>query len=137
MSILDAITSLNQEANIRSTEKGGKAQDEPVEDGEQDMSLDEEEDIKTEQVETDEAKLVAELQELEVKTDDPPDQIDIGKEISTEEVKMEEEEPRAEDQAEEKPKAGGKTTEKLSEDKQEEDSYQAKQKAKERIKEGQ
>ncbi|XP_019725571.1 biorientation of chromosomes in cell division protein 1-like 1 isoform X2 [Hippocampus comes] len=135
LSILDAITSLNQEANIRSTEKGGKAHDEPIEDGEQDMSLDEEEDIKTEQVETDEAKLVAELQELEVKTDDPPDQMDIGKEISTEEVKMEEEELRAEDQAEEKPKAGGKTTEKLSEDKQEEDSNQAKQKAKERIKE--
>ncbi|XP_051928955.1 biorientation of chromosomes in cell division protein 1-like 1 [Hippocampus zosterae] len=135
LSILDAITSLNQEANIRSTEKDGKAHDEPVEDGEQDMSLDEEEDIKTEQVEADEAKLVAELQELEVKTDDPPDQMDIGKEISTEEVKMEEEELRAEDQAEEKPKAGGKTTEKLSEDKQEEDSYQAKQKAKERIKE--
>ncbi|XP_049592100.1 biorientation of chromosomes in cell division protein 1-like 1 isoform X2 [Syngnathus scovelli] len=135
MSILDAITSLNQEANIRSTEKGRKALDEPIEDGEQDMSLDEEEDRKTEEEEADQANLGEELRELEVTTVDAPDQMDIGKEISTDEIKMEEEEPRAEDQAEEKLKVGVKTSGKPSEEKQDEENYQAKQKAKERIKE--
>ncbi|XP_037117769.1 biorientation of chromosomes in cell division protein 1-like 1 isoform X9 [Syngnathus acus] len=135
MSILDAITSLNQEANIRSTEKGRKALDEPVEDGEQDMSLDEEEDRKTEEEEADQANLGEELRELEVTTVDAPDQMDIGKEISPEEINMQEEEPRGEDQAEEKLKVGVKTSGKPSEEKQEEENYQAKQKAKERIKE--
>ncbi|KAM9834589.1 biorientation of chromosomes in cell division protein 1-like 1 isoform X3 [Syngnathus typhle] len=135
MSILDAITSLNQEANIRSTEKERKALDEPVEDGEQDMSLDEEEDRKTEEEEADQANLREELRELEVTTVDAQDQMDIGKEISPEEINMQEEEPQGEDQAEEKLKVGVKTSGKPSEEKQEEENYQAKQKAKERIKE--
>ncbi|XP_057705981.1 biorientation of chromosomes in cell division protein 1-like 1 isoform X2 [Corythoichthys intestinalis] len=135
MSILDTITSLNQEANIKATEKERKTLDESADDGEQDMSLDEEEDRKTEEEEGNEAKPGIEVKEIEVNLDDPPDGLDVGKEISTEEVKMEEEEPRAEEQTEEKPKVGSKISGKHSEEKQEEDSCQAKQKAKERIKE--
>lgn len=150
MSILDTITSLNQEASVRAssgTEKGrrGQAADEPmqlVEDSEQDMSLVEEGDNHHDGKlleEAEEAKLASEVQALEVKTEDMQDQMEVGKERFTEEVKMEEEES-GDQTEEEKEKAASKTTGKDSEEKQDDDllksTSQAKQKARERIKEG-
>lgn len=146
MSILDTITSLNQEASVRaSSDKGRKGQDESMqlmEDGEQDMSIvgegDSHHDGRT-QEEADE--LASEVQALEVKTEDSQDQMDLGKEGLTEEVKMEEEESGAPEQTEEeRDKAASRTTGKPSEERQDDDllksTSQAKQKARERIKEG-
>lgn len=152
MSILDTITSLNQEASVRAssgTEKGrrGQASDEPmqlVEDSEQDMSLVEEGDNHHDgrsMEEAEEARLASEVQALDVKTEDTQDQMEVGKESFTEDVKMEEEESGAQERTEEeKDKAANKTTGKPSEEKQDDDllksTTQAKQKARERIKEG-
>ncbi|KAM9849653.1 uncharacterized protein bod1l1 [Aulostomus maculatus] len=143
MSILDTITSLNQEASVRAssgTDRGSRALDEAmqlVEECEEDMSLVEEGDRKTSE-EAEDAKLALEIQELKVKTEDTQDQMEIGKEIFTEEIKMEEEETGAQDLTEED-KALSKTSGKPSEEKQDEDllksTIQAKQKARERIKE--
>lgn len=144
MSILDTITSLNQEASVRaSSDKGRKGQDEPmqlVEDGEQDMSVDEEGDHDERKL--DEAEeLASEVQALEVKTEDSQEQTDLGKEGLIEEVKMEEEESGAQEQTEEeREKAASRASGKLTEEKQDDDllksTSQAKQKARERIKEG-
>lgn len=149
MSILDTITSLNQEASVRassSTDKGrkGHTSDEPmqlVEEGEQDMSVVEEgEGQHNGKTLEDAEELATEVQALEVKTEDTQEQMDVGKEGLLEEVKMEEEETGTQEFIEEeKDKAVSKTTGKPSEDKQDDDllkSSQAKQKARERIKEG-
>ncbi|XP_023253898.1 biorientation of chromosomes in cell division protein 1-like 1 isoform X2 [Seriola lalandi dorsalis] len=151
MSILDTITSLNQEASVRAssvTEKGrkGHASDEPmhlVEESEQDMSVVEEGDYHHEGrtlEETEETKFASEIQALEVKTEDTQEQMDLGKERLIEEVKMEDEESGAQEQTEEeKDNVTSRTTGKPSEEKQEDEllkhTSQAKQKARERIKE--
>lgn len=148
MSILDTITSLNQEASgsaSSGTEKARKALDESiqlVEEGEQDMSLVEEGDSshdgKTLE-EADEAKLASEFQESEVKTEDVQDQMELGKEIFTEEIKMEQEESGVVDQTEKQKDKIASKTGKPSEEKDEDlpkSTSQAKQKARERIKEG-
>ena len=148
MSILDTITSLNQEASVRAssaTDKGrrGQASDELmqlVEEGEQDMSIDEEGDGHYDGRTLDEAEeLASEVQALEVKTEDTQEQVDLGREGLIEEVKMEEEEPRGQELTEEE-KGAAKATGKPTEEKQDEDQLkstsQAKQKARERIKEG-
>ncbi|KAI3351559.1 hypothetical protein L3Q82_020393, partial [Scortum barcoo] len=147
MSILDTITSLNQEASVRAssgTDRGhrGQASDEPmqlVEDD--DMSVVEEGDGHPDGKLLEEAEeLASEVQALEVKTEDTQEQMDVEKEGLIEEVKMEEEESGAQEQTEEeKDKAASKTTGKATEDKQDDDllksASQAKQKARERIKE--
>lgn len=145
MSILDTITSLNQEASVRAsseTEKAWKGQlsDEPmelVEESEQDMVVIEEGD--SHQEEAEEAKMTSESQMLEVKTEDTQEQMDLGKEELIE-VKVEEEVGAQEQKEEEKEKAAGKILGKPSEEKQDDDQLkstsQAKQKARERIKEG-
>ncbi|GLD70434.1 biorientation of chromosomes in cell division protein 1-like 1, partial [Lates japonicus] len=151
MSILDTITSLNQEASVRAssgTEKGrkGQASDEPmqlVEEGEQDMSVVEEGDSHHEGrtlEETEETKVAPEVQVLEVKVEDTQEQMDVGKEGLIEEVKMEDEALGAQEQMEEeKDNATSRTTGKPSEEKQDDEllksTSQAKQKARERIKE--
>ena len=152
MSILDTITSLNQEASVRAssgTEKGrrGQASDENMqleEEGEQDMVIVEEGDSLEEGEtweESEEMKLASEIQVLEVKTEDTQDQMDLGKEGLIEEVKMEDEEAGALEQPEEeKENTANRITSKHSEEKQDNElqksTCQAKQKAKERIKEG-
>lgn len=149
MSILDTITSLNQEASVRAssgTDKGrkGQASDESmqvVEEGEQDMSVVEEGGSHHDGKTLEEAEeLASEVQALEVKTEDTQEQMGLGKEGLIEEVKMEEEEPGAQELTEEdKDKAAGKTTGKATEERQDDDllksTSQAKQKARERIKE--
>lgn len=146
MSILDTITSLNQEASVRaSSDKGRRGQDEPmqlVEDGEQDMSVDEEGDGHHDGRTLEEAEeLAAEVQALEVKTEDVQEHMDLGKEGLMEEVKMEEDESGAQEQTEEeRDRAASKTTGKPTEEKNDDDllksTSQAKQKARDRIKEG-
>lgn len=152
MSILDTITSLNQEASVRAssgTEKArkGQASDEPmqlVEEGEQDMNIVEEGDSYNEGrmlEEAEETKVTSEMQAFEVKTEDTQESMDVGKEGFIEEVKMEEEESVGQEQAEEeKDNATSRTTGKPSEEKQDDEQLkstsQAKQKARERIKEG-
>lgn len=149
MSILDTITTLNQEASVRAssgTDKGRKGQTSEeamlVEEGVQDMNLVEEEDGPHDGRTIEEPEeLVSEVQTLEVKTEDTQEQMDLGKEGSVEEVKMEEEEPEAQELSEEdKDKASAKTSGKPAEEKQDEDQLkftsQDKQKARERIKEG-
>lgn len=150
MSILDTITSLNQEASVRAssaTDKGrrGQTSDDPmqlVEEGEQDMCIVEEGDGHHDWKTPEEAEVLAsEVQVFEVKTEDTLEQMDLGKERLIEEVKMEEEEWGAQELTEEeKDKAAGKTTGKPTEEKQDDDllksTSQAKQKAKEKIKEG-
>ncbi|KAG8003861.1 Aurora kinase B [Nibea albiflora] len=149
MSILDTITSLNQEASVwasSSTDKGrrGHASDEPmqlVEEGEQDMCVVEEGDGQHDGKALEDAEeLASEVQALEVKTEDTQEQMDVGKEGLLEEMKTEEEETGTQELIEEeKDKAASKTTGKPSEEKQDDDllkSSQAKQKARERIKEG-
>lgn len=152
MSILDTITSLNQEASTRASTSGEKGRkgltsEEPMqidEDSEQDMSLVEEEDGhhdgKTVE-ESEEAKPSSEAQALVVKTEDSEEQMDLVKEKLTDEVKMEDEETLVQEQSEEeKDKAASKLTGKQTEDKQDDDpvksTCQAKQKARERMKEG-
>ncbi|XP_074530476.1 uncharacterized protein bod1l1 isoform X2 [Halichoeres trimaculatus] len=145
MSILDTITTLNQEASVRassSTDRGRKAPDDSmhvVEEGEEGMSIVEEGDSDQEKKTPEVAEEVTpEVQALEVKTDDMQEQVDLGRD--EEEVKMEEEESGAQEQTEEeREKAANKTSGKPTEEKQEEDlmkcTSQAKQKARERIKE--
>ncbi|XP_070693208.1 biorientation of chromosomes in cell division protein 1-like 1 [Pempheris klunzingeri] len=149
MSILDTITSLNQEASVRASsatdkERKGRASDDLmqlVEEGEQDMSIVEEGDSEQDGKTPEEAEeLASEVQALEVKTEDTQEQADVGKEGLIEEVKMEEEESGAQELTEEeKDKAASKTSGKPSEEKQDDDllkcTSQAKQKARERIKE--
>lgn len=153
MSILDTITSLNQEASVRASsapEKARKSQSADdfmqvmVEDSEQDMSIVEEGD--SHQVvkpleEEEEAKLSAEVQALEVKTEETQEEVELGKEPLKEDVKMEDEESVAQEQIEdEKDKTASKVSGKPSEEKQDDDllksTSKAKQKARERIKEG-
>ena len=152
MSILDTITSLNQEASVRAssgTEKGRKGQgyDDPmelVEESEQDMSVFEEGDSHHEGrtlEEAQETKVVSEIQVLEVKTEDTQELMDLGRVALIEDVKMEDEESGAQEQTEEdKDNAIIQTTGKPSEEKQDDEllksTSQAKQKARERIKEG-
>lgn len=151
MSILDTITSLNQEASVRAsscTDKGRKGQtsDESmqlqVEEGVQDMSVVEEGDGLHDGKTLEEAEeLASEVQALEVKTEDIQEQMDLGRDGLIEEVKMEDEESGPQELTEEdKDKAASKTTGKPAEEKQEDDllksTSQAKQKARETIKEG-
>lgn len=151
MSILDTITTLNQEASVRAstgTEKGRKGQpsDESaqlqMEEGEQDMSLIEEGDNSS----TD-GKALEGAQEsmsgvlvLAVKTEDSQEQMDLEKEGLIEEVKMEEEKLGGQELLEEdKDKPAVKITGKPAEEQDDDvlkSTNQAKQKAKERIKEG-
>lgn len=154
MSILDTITSLNQEASVRASsapEKARKSQSADdfmqvmVEDSEQDMSIVEEGDshqvVKPLEEEEEEAKLSAEVQALEVKTEETQEEVELGKEPLKEDVKMEDEESVAQEQTEdEKDKTASKVSGKPSEEKQDDDllksTSKAKQKARERIKEG-
>ncbi|XP_077466055.1 biorientation of chromosomes in cell division 1-like 1 isoform X2 [Stigmatopora argus] len=138
MSILDTITSLNLEVNVKAPEKECKPSDE---DSERDAILAVEDDVKTEE-EEDGDRAKPQSEESEAMADEPSDAADVKKEIDAEEVKVEdeedekkEEEPRSEGEAEEKAKVTPKTSGKHSEEKPEEDGCQAKQKAKERIKE--
>lgn len=151
MSILDTITTLNQEASVRAssvTERGrkGQASDDPMqqmEEGELDMSVDECDsplDGKLSE-DTEEAKLATGVEALEVRTEDQQEEMDLEKEELTEEVKMEAEDSGAQGKTEEekdKPvsKIAGKQTEEKLEDDQLKSTSQAKQKARERIKEG-
>nr|XP_020480405.1 biorientation of chromosomes in cell division protein 1-like 1 [Monopterus albus] len=151
MSILDTITSLNQEASVRAssgTEKArkGQASDEHMqlmEESEQDLSVAEEVDSHhdgTTLEDARETKVIPEVQVSEVMPEDTQEQMDLGKEGLIEEVKMEEEQSGASEQTEEeKDKAASKIPGKPSEEKQEDDQLkstnQAKQKARERIKE--
>lgn len=151
MSILDTITTLNQEASVRassSTDKGRKGQtsDESmqlqVEEGMQDMSVLEEGDGLLDGKTIDEAgELTSEVQVLEVKSEDIQEQMDLGRDGLIEEVKMEDEELGPQELTEEdKDKAASKMPGKTTEEKQDDDllksTSQAKQKARERIKEG-
>ncbi|XP_041846363.1 biorientation of chromosomes in cell division protein 1-like 1 isoform X2 [Melanotaenia boesemani] len=152
MSILDTITSLNQEASVRAssaTEKGPKGQAtddlvQLVEENVQDMNIVDEGDGSQEGKpleETEEAKGTVEVQASEVKTEHTQEQIELDKEGSMEEIKMEEEESGAQEQTEEeKDRRTSKISGKPSEEKQDDDdalksTSQAKQKARERIKE--
>lgn len=148
MSILDTITSLNQEASVRaSTDKAGRGQaseDSMLLDdkGVEDMSVDEEgDDHRDGKTPEDGEELAPEGQAPEVKTENVQEQLDLGKERLAEEVKCEEEEPSAQEpMEEEKDKVSGKATGEPAEEKQEDEllkcSSQAKQKVRERIKEG-
>lgn len=146
MSILDTITTLNQEASVRassSTEKVRKGQisDEStqlqLEEGVEEMNVVEEGDSSHCERKAEEG-----IQELssEVKMEESQDQMDLERESYVEEVKMEEEKPGAQEPMEEnKDKALGKTAGKPEEEHSDDvlkSFYQAKQKAKERIKEG-
>lgn len=148
MSILDTITSLNQEANVRTSsaaEGGGKIQvlDEPmelVEENEEDMEVVEESDDNQEGRSLEETE-VGEIHTAEVKTESLEEQMEVEKEQVKEEVKTEEEEAGAPVQAEEKKeKPASKVSGKVSDDKSDDEAVkstsQAKQKARERIKEG-
>lgn len=147
MSILDTITSLNQEASVRAisgTDRGRKGQtgNESLhllsEDSQQDMSLIREADSQREtKMETDEAS----QDTLEVKQEDTGELTDLSRDGVTEEFKMEEGELGPEElKEEEKDKVSGKLAGKLTEEKEDEDQQrsasQAKQRARERIKEG-
>lgn len=149
MSILDTITTLNQEASVRATsgtDRGRKGQtgDESLhllsEDSQQDMSLVGEADGHCDtKTETDEAEPETAL--LEVKQEDAGELTDLSRDGVTEEVKMEEGELRSDELKEEDrdkvfSKLAGKTAEENQGDDQQRSASQAKQKAKERIKEG-
>ncbi|TNM98978.1 hypothetical protein fugu_013542 [Takifugu bimaculatus] len=146
MSILDTITTLNQEASVRassSTEKVRKGQtsDEPsqlqLEEGVQDMKVVEEGDSSS----SSDRKTEEGVQELtsEVKMEESQDQLDLGRESLAEEVKLEEEKSGGQEPIEEdKDKAVGKPAGKPEEEHTDDmlkSACQAKQKAKERIKE--
>lgn len=146
MSILDTITTLNQEASVRacsSAEKVRKGQisDEStqlqVEEGAEDMNVVEEGDSSHSERKSEEG-----VQDLssEVKMEESPDQMDLGGDGFVEEMKMEEEKSGAQETLEEsRDKTLGKTTGKPEEDHGDDvmkSVYQAKQKAKEKIKEG-
>lgn len=149
LSILDTITSLNQEASVRAstgTDKGRKGQtsDESIqlqsEDSQQDMSLVGEVDGQQEtKMETEEP--VSEAPALEVKTEDSQEQTDLSRDGFIEEVKMEEgelgpQELKEEDKDKVASKLTGKPAEEKKDDDQQKSTSQAKQKARERIKEG-
>lgn len=151
MSILDTITTLNQEASVRAssgTEKGRKGQpsDESgqlqMEEGEQDMSLIEEGDNSCTDGKTLEGaqESMPGVLALAVKTEDSQEQMDLDQEGLIEEVKMEEEKLGGQELLEEdKDKPAVKTTGKPAEEQDDDvlkSTNQAKQKAKERIKEG-
>lgn len=146
MSILDTITTLNQEASSRassSTEKvrKGLTSDEPsqlqLEEGVQDLKVVEDGDSSSSDRKTEEG-----VQELtsEVKMEESQDQLDLGRESLVEEVKLEEEKSGGQEPTEEdKDKAVGKPAGKPEEEHTDDTlktACQAKQKAKERIKEG-
>lgn len=150
MSILDAITTLSQEASMRasfSSEKGHKSQlsEEPmdIDDSEQDMSSGEGEAQQDKIVEyTEDEKLTSKVQALEVKSENSQDQLEQSREGLKVEVKKEEDESEAHEEAtddkDDKDKSSTRTASKPSVEKQDEElktSSQAKQKAKERMKE--
>lgn len=148
MSILDTITSLNQEASVRATtgtdRRKSQTGDESLhllsEDSQQDMNLIGEADGQCDaKMETDEA--APETPPLEVKQEDAGEPTDLSRDAVTEEVKMEEGELGPEELKEEdKDKVSRKLARETSEEKQDDDQQkfasQAKQKAKDRIKEG-
>lgn len=150
MSILDTITSLNQEASVRAssvTDKARKSQAAEMlsmqvvgDESEQDMSGVEEGDSYQEGKpleEMEEVKLSAEVQALEVKTEETQEQMDLGREGLKEDVKMEQEESGPQEQTEEeKSKISGKPSEEKPDDDVLKSTSKAKQKARERIKEG-
>lgn len=149
MSILDTITTLNQEASVRAssgTEKGRKGQplDEStqlqMEEGEQDMSLSEEGDNSDGKTLEGAQESMPGVLALAVKTEDSQEQMDLEQEGLIEEVKMEEEKLGGQEPLEEdKDKPAVKTTGKPAEEQDDDvlkSTNQAKQKAKERIKEG-
>ncbi|XP_061580898.1 biorientation of chromosomes in cell division protein 1-like 1 [Cololabis saira] len=148
MSILDTISSLNQEASVRSsstTEKGRKMQslDDPmqvVDENECDMNVAEESDSNHEGKPLEEADGALEHQISEEKTEDKHEQMEVEKEGLIEEIKMEVDESGSQEQKEEekdKPtgKVGGKPLEEKPEEETVKSTNQAKQKARERIKE--
>ncbi|KAM6923422.1 uncharacterized protein bod1l1 [Xenentodon cancila] len=148
MSILDTISSLNQEASVRSTsttEKGRKIQtlDDPMqvmEETECDMDLAEESDSNQEVKSLEEAEGAPEAQTTEEKVEDKQEQMEVEKEGLIEDVKMEVEESGCQEQKEEegdKPtgKAGSKPLEEKLDEEAVKSTNQAKQKARERIKE--
>nr|XP_046151812.1 biorientation of chromosomes in cell division protein 1-like 1 isoform X5 [Oncorhynchus gorbuscha] len=154
MSILDTITTLNQEASSRASSsgekglKGGSERDQDPEEsmqesegGEQDMSLveegEEDQDRKTPEKE-EEAKLVSEAQAMEVKTEDVQEQVDSEREG----MKGEGEEVGTQEEAEERKE--GKTIGKLKDEVLNKDvdplqspneKHHINQKARERLKE--
>ncbi|XP_052368859.1 biorientation of chromosomes in cell division protein 1-like 1 isoform X4 [Oncorhynchus keta] len=154
MSILDTITTLNQEASSRASSsgekglKGGSERDQDPEEsmqesegGEQDMSLveegEEDQDRKTPEKE-EEAKLVSEAQAMEVKTEDVQEQVDCEREG----MKGEGEEVGTQEEAEERKE--GKTIGKLKDEVLNKDvdplqspneKHHINQKARERLKE--
>ncbi|XP_053735573.1 biorientation of chromosomes in cell division protein 1-like 1 isoform X2 [Synchiropus splendidus] len=140
LSILDTISSLNQEVKLPEGE--GKGSDEPMElaeEDEKDMSLDEEDEEQPARKTLEEAEetksAAVEVQSVEVKMDDTPEETGESKERHADHIKVEEEDQKEE----EKDKPGTKSAERPSEEKQEEDllktESQAKQKARERMKE--
>lgn len=149
MSILDTITTLNQEASVRATSgtdrgRRGQSGDESLhllsEDSQQDMSLVGEADgHRDTKMETDEA--TPETPSLEVKQEEADESTDVNRDGVAGEVKIEEGELRPDELKEEdRDKVPGKLAVKTAEEKQDDDqqrsSSQAKQKARERIKEG-
>lgn len=149
MSILDTITSLNQEASVRATSgtdrvRKGQTGEESLqllsEDSQQDMTLVEEAEGQHDaKMEVDEP--ASEAPSFEVKLEDAGEQMDLSRDGVMEEVKMEEGELGPEELMEEdKDKVAGKLAGKTAEEKQDDDQQrsasQAKQKARERIKEG-
>lgn len=148
MSILDTISTLNQEASVRAssgTEKG--AADEPTqltEEDEQNMIVDEEGNSNQEATlleEAEEVKVATAVQAADVKMESMQEQAEVGKELFSEEVKMEEEESGVGELTEEKTEKntsidGGKLLEEQPVDETIKSTSQAKEKAREKIKEG-
>ncbi|XP_016894633.2 biorientation of chromosomes in cell division protein 1-like 1, partial [Cynoglossus semilaevis] len=108
MSILDTITSLNQEAIVRassSTDKGRKtpAADEAMHLGEEkdeDMSVEEEGENQLEGKVLEEivkGKETSDVQMVEVKKEDTQEQPDVGRRVLTDDVKVEDEESECHD----------------------------------------
>uniref|UniRef100_A0A1A8NZN2 BOD1/SHG1 domain-containing protein n=1 Tax=Nothobranchius rachovii TaxID=451742 RepID=A0A1A8NZN2_9TELE len=146
MSILDTITSLNQEASVWSgseTEKGDKSQTPDdsgplTEENEQDMDVVEEGDSNPDEKQMEEGKMANDVQASEVKTD-VQEMMEVEKEQLIEEVKVEEESGSPEQTEEKKEKHVSKVGVKVSEEKMDDETLNssslAKQNAKERIKE--
>lgn len=148
MSILDTISSLNQEASVRAssdTDKG--AADEPTqltEENEQNRIAVEEVNSNQEAKlleEAEEVKMATDVQAADVKMESVQEQAEVGKELLSEEVKMEEEELGVCEQTEEKTeknisKDSGKPIEEKPDDETMKSTSQAKEKAREKIKEG-
>ncbi|KAM6953135.1 uncharacterized protein bod1l1 [Aplochiton taeniatus] len=148
MSILDTITTLNQEATSRASSSGDKGRKGvlgelmQLEDGDQEISRAEEEDESKDdrtEVDSEETELISDIEALEVKTEDAPEQMDTSREVSTKGVKMEEEVLGSQEQAEDgKDKITSKTSVKSKDDdlvKSPNEKHQIKQKARERLKE--